>query len=172
MDLSRLISLVPSAHSARVCRATAGEGVSKGAGGDGAVDVGGGAGAGGGADDGAPKPPETIPVERHNAGMARMRKDLADKAKALEEVQARLAEYDTKTKEAEEAKLTSEERVNKRLREIETKHASELAEARKMAEVERSRRHEILVRNALLSEIGARCCEVLKERAARGVKST
>jgi hypothetical protein len=153
MDLSRLISLVLSAHSDRVCRVTAGEGVSKGAVGDGAADGGGGAGAGGGGGDDPPKAPEVIPVERHNADMARMRKESQAKAKALEEAQARLAEYDTKAKEAEEAKLTAEERINKRLKDIESKHATELAEARKIAEAEKSRRHDLLKRNALMNAV-------------------
>lgn len=151
--LSRLISSVLSAHSARVCRATAGEGVSKGADGGGAADDGGGAGAGSGGGDDPPKTPEVIPVERHNADMARMRKESQARAKALEEAQARLAEYDAKAKEAEEAKLTAEERVNKRLKDIESKYANELSEARKAAEAEKARRHDLLKRNALMTAV-------------------
>jgi len=151
--LSRLISLVPSAQSTRACRANAGEGVSKGAVGDGAADDGGGSGAGGGADDGAPKPPETIPVERHNAGMARMRKELADAKKALEERETRLAEYDAKQKDADEAKMSAEDRINKRLKAMEDDHRKALAESNAKADVERNRRHDLLKRNALMTAV-------------------
>lgn len=104
----------------------------------------------GGAD---PAPEPTVSQAQHNAAMARMRKELADAKKAASDAAARAAEFEAKEKERADAQLSTEERVNKKLDEIKEQHQKALAQAKAEAEAERSKRHEVLIRNSLMTEV-------------------
>lgn len=109
-----------------------------------------------GADDAGgdgPASEPVIPQSQHNAGMARMRKELDAIKKALVERDTKLAEYAAKDEEKATAQLSAEERMQRELAKIREDHGKMIAAEKAKVEEERKLRHDLIKRNGLLEQI-------------------
>ena len=110
------------------------------------------------ADDDKASPPveQTISVSEFNARAAKLRKDAAAAKKRADDLEAKLAQLAAQAEEKDNEKLSTEERMNKRIRKLEEERDARYKELEAKAETERVRRHKHLIRGALLEEIGKR----------------